>query len=429
MCLAVELSSWCVCQTSSTWMRQSPEFVGDKVAARSFWVSGPASSLVSSQRQTASVLLAWAASFGKVRGLPPNLHTSWCSKPCQECDWRWRDACRWAWDLCHGKGGSRTWHCRTNGVSWKLTLPWPQEFEQFQILSMSIISVWQLVLPHLEFLELTLNWHTLWCRRPSQVEHRWHFALPDWRALWDTAGLRCHGAVGVHCERCQSGCVQAQETLPCWACLAVWQVEHRRSFAHRQPDCCALWDTSGPHCHGAVGFLVLLHYARPRSRFSGSKEKNLASPLATFQGKNVRPREKPEGTCLWQCLYSPTWRRWISAADHRQWHFFVAWPHCCRGLLLSSLTAIRVGETHEKKTDLETQMATRSSKLEIVVFKSCVLDCWLILDSVRTATEDGEIHAGEREIFATTKEDLEHGIAGQMECLGSCRFLYPKSLT
>ena len=60
--------------------------------------------------------------------------------------------------------------------------------------------------------------------------------------------------------------------------------------------------------------------------------------------------------------------------DHRQWHFFVAWPHFCRGLLLSSLTAIRVGETHEKKTDLGTQMATRSSKLETVVLKSCVLD-------------------------------------------------------
>ena len=60
--------------------------------------------------------------------------------------------------------------------------------------------------------------------------------------------------------------------------------------------------------------------------------------------------------------------------DHRQWHFFVAWPHFCRGLLLKSLTAIRVGETHEKKTDLETQMATRSSKLEVVVFKSRILD-------------------------------------------------------
>ena len=37
------------------------------------------------------------------------------------------------------------------------------------------------------------------------------------------------------------------------------------------------------------------------------------------------------------------------------------------------------------------------------------------------------MHADEREIFTTTKEDLEHGIAGQMECLGSCPFLYPKS--
>ena len=60
--------------------------------------------------------------------------------------------------------------------------------------------------------------------------------------------------------------------------------------------------------------------------------------------------------------------------DHRQWYSFVAWPHFCRGLLLSSLTAIRVGETHEKKTDLETQLATRSSMLETVVLKSCVLD-------------------------------------------------------
>ena len=64
--------------------------------------------------------------------------------------------------------------------------------------------------------------------------------------------------------------------------------------------------------------------------------------------------------------------------DHRLWHFFVAWPHFCRGPLLSSLTAIRVGETHEKKPDLETQMSTRSSKLETVVLKSCVLDSKLV---------------------------------------------------
>ena len=92
---------------------------------------------------------------------------------------------------------------------------------------------------------------------------------------------------------------------------------------------------------------------------------------------------------------------------------------------------MRVGETHEKKTDLETQMATRSSKLETVVLKSCVLDCkfvelQLILDPVRTATEDGEMHVGEREIFATTKEKIEHVIAGQMSCLGICRIFTPK---
>ena len=79
---------------------------------------------------------------------------------------------------------------------------------------------------------------------------------------------------------------------------------------------------------------------------------------------------------------------------------------CClaQGLLLSSLAAIRVGETHEKQTDLETQMATRSSKLETVVLKSCVLDSNFVelqadLGPVRTATEDGEMHAGEREIL------------------------------
>ena len=47
-------------------MRWSPEFDGGKVLARSFWVSGPASSLVSSQRQTASVLLALPAKSGTV---------------------------------------------------------------------------------------------------------------------------------------------------------------------------------------------------------------------------------------------------------------------------------------------------------------------------------------------------------------------------
>ena len=31
---------------------------------------------------------------------------------------------------------------------------------------------------------------------------------------------------------------------------------------------------------------------------------------------------------------------------------------------------------------------------------------------VRTATEDGEMHADEREIFTTKNEKLEHGTAG-----------------
>ena len=74
-----------------------------------------------------------------------------------------------------------------------------------------------------------------------------------------------------------------------------------------------------------------------------------------------------------------------------------------------------MGETHEKKTDLETQMATRSSKLEIVVFKSCVLDSKFVeLLADLGLCQDCDLHAGERDIFATTKEDLEHGIAGQM---------------
>ena len=51
----------------------------------------------------------------------------------------------------HDNGGSRTWHCRTNGVSWKLSLPLPQEFEQYQILSLSILSGDNWYKPHLAF--------------------------------------------------------------------------------------------------------------------------------------------------------------------------------------------------------------------------------------------------------------------------------------
>ena len=63
-------------------------------------------------------------------------------------------------------------------------------------------------------------------------------------------------------------------------------------------------------------------------------------------------------------------------------------------------------------------MATRSSKLETVVLKSCVLegkfaelqaDLWAL--SGQQLKMDA-MRADEREIFATTKEDLEHGIAG-----------------
>ena len=60
MCLVVELSSWCVCQTSSTRVIQSPEFLGH-CAWRSFWVFGLASSLVSSQGRHSSSHVSRAA--------------------------------------------------------------------------------------------------------------------------------------------------------------------------------------------------------------------------------------------------------------------------------------------------------------------------------------------------------------------------------
>ena len=75
-------------------------------------------------------------------------------------------------------------------------------------------------------------------------------------------------------------------------------------------------------------------------------------------------------------------------------------------------------KANEKKTNLKTQVATCSSKLETVVLKSCVLDGKFAELQADLGALSGQqlkmdaMRADEREIFATTKEDLEHGIAG-----------------
>ena len=83
------------------------------------------------------------------------------------------------------------------------------------------------------------------------------------------------------------------------------------------------------------------------------------------------------------------------------------------------LQRLRVAKANEKKTDLETQVTTRSSKLETVVLKSCVLDGKFAHLQPDLGALSGQrlkmdaMHADKREIFVTTKEDREHGIAGQ----------------
>ena len=69
------------------------------------------------------------------------------------------------------------------------------------------------------------------------------------------------------------------------------------------------------------------------------------------------------------------------------------------------------------KADLVSQVATHSSKFEVVVSKSSVLDGDVAeLQAVLGALSAQQLklvamRADERNIFATTKEDLEQGIA------------------
>ena len=77
---SVVLSWWCVCQTSSTWVTQSPEFVGGKLPARSFLASGQASSLGSSESRTVSVSLWWLLA-SNARQSREELHRRWHTIP------------------------------------------------------------------------------------------------------------------------------------------------------------------------------------------------------------------------------------------------------------------------------------------------------------------------------------------------------------
>ena len=73
-------------------------------------------------------------------------------------------------------------------------------------------------------------------------------------------------------------------------------------------------------------------------------------------------------------------------------------------------------KAYEKKTNLKTQVATRSSKLETVVLESCVLEGKFAELQADLGALSGQqlkmdaMRADEREIFATTKEDLEHEV-------------------
>ena len=148
--------------------------------------------------------------------------------------------------------------------------------------------------------------------------------------------------------------------------------------------------------------------------------------------------------------------------DHRCWHFFVGCPttavdssaqqaglsrscEVCAGIgedpfarvkdftelinrLLSRVSSEASHKSHcdyewakanEKKTNIKTQVATRSSKLETVVLKSCVLDGKFAELQADFGALSGQrlemdaMYADKREVFATRNEDLEHGIAGQ----------------
>ena len=72
----------------------------------------------------------------------------------------------------------------------------------------------------------------------------------------------------------------------------------------------------------------------------------------------------------------------------------------------------------EKKADSETQRATHSSELKAVVSTSSVAD----EESAGVRLRTDAMCADAREIFATTKKDLEQGIAGVQEA----RWTQPK---
>ena len=92
--------------------------------------------------------------------------------------------------------------------------------------------------------------------------------------------------------------------VSCLSQLAVQQVEHQRSFAHRHPDCCALYDSSSPQCRGVVGILYIsaqksmLRLALPRSTLmsdSGPAVKNLC--LANRSIFNINGSYKFDRVC------------------------------------------------------------------------------------------------------------------------------------
>jgi len=92
-----------------------------------------------------------------------------------------------------------------------------------------------------------------------------------------------------------------------------------------------------------------------------------------------------------------------------------------------------LAKANEKKADLETQVTTHSSKFEAAVSKSTVLDG----EVAELQTDLGSLsaqqlkmdamRADERKIFATTKEDLEQGIAGVQKAMGILREYYGAS--
>merc|ERR1719383_506240 len=90
-------------------------------------------------------------------------------------------------------------------------------------------------------------------------------------------------------------------------------------------------------------------------------------------------------------------------------------------------------KAQQLKMDLQTQVATHSSKLEAAVAKSSVLDgevAELQADLGALSAQQlkmDAMRADERKIFATTKEDLEQGIAGVQKAMGILREYYGPS--